>query len=377
MHRAPAMKRLCFLLTLGAGAWPGPRPGGGGGAGGGSGPGSGCNGSCQTTSPQRLEVADVQQVIAQAVAEAQAQKAGATIAVVDRAGNVLGVFRMSTAGSSVTVNSERNTGTGLDGLGVVPSPLAAISKAITGAYLSSEGNAFSTRTASQIVQEHFNPGDLGQPGGPLFGVQFSSLPCSDFNTRYIAGAGADIGPKRSPLGLSADSGGFPLYKNGTVVGGVGVMADGVYSLDLDITVPEHGVDELIAIAATSGFDAPTDRRADEITVGGFTLRYTDVEVERHPHRRPQHAELQRRQRQRALEGGARATPPLGSVILPGTYFGKAAARAMPPKAPKWPCTDSDAFRTTVRRRTAPAPIRRRPLDDGLAQRRLQPKSLRS
>ena len=34
---------------------------------------------------------------------------------------------------------------------------AAIAKAVTGAYLSSEGNAFSTRTASQIVQEHFNP----------------------------------------------------------------------------------------------------------------------------------------------------------------------------------------------------------------------------
>ena len=272
------MKRLCFLLALGLGLGLGLDSCGGGGSSGGSGPGSGCNGSCQTSSPQRLEVADVQQIIAQAVAEAQAQNVGATIAVVDRVGNVLAVFKMSTAGNSVTVNSERNTGTGLDGLSVVPAAMAAISKAVTGAYLSSEGNAFSTRTASQIVQEHFNPGDRGQPGGPLFGVQFSSLPCSDFNTRYIAGAGADIGPKRSPLGLSADSGGFPLYKNGTVVGGIGVMADGVYSLDLDITVPEKGVDELIAIAATSGFDAPRDRRADEITVGGFTLRYTDVEV---------------------------------------------------------------------------------------------------
>ena len=27
------------------------------------------------------------------------------------------------------------------------------------------------RTASQIVQEHFNPGELGKAGGPLFGVQ--------------------------------------------------------------------------------------------------------------------------------------------------------------------------------------------------------------
>ena len=39
-----------------------------------------------------LTVADVQDVIARAVAEAQARNAPATIAVVDRVGNVLGVF---------------------------------------------------------------------------------------------------------------------------------------------------------------------------------------------------------------------------------------------------------------------------------------------
>jgi uncharacterized protein GlcG (DUF336 family) len=200
-----------------------------------------------------------------------------TAAVVDRSGNVLAVFQTSNASQSVTVSSQRNTGTGLDGLTTVPAASAAIAKAITGAYLSSEGNAFSTRTASQMVQEHFNPGDAGQPSGPLFGVQFSSLPCSDLNTRYSGGV-PDIGPKRSPLGLSADPGGFPLYKNGTVVGGVGIIADGLYSLDLTISVPERNLDELIAIAATSGFDAPAGRRADVIAIGGLTLRYTDVEV---------------------------------------------------------------------------------------------------
>lgn len=246
------------------------------GGGGGNPTSGGCNGFCQINSPQRLEVADVQQVIAQAVAEAQAQNIGATIAVVDRVGNVLAVFKMSNAVNTVTVSSQRNTGTGLDGLAVVPSTLAAIAKAVTGAYLSSEGNAFSTRTASQIVQEHFDPGELGTPGGPLFGVQFSSLPCSDFNTSYPGGG--MTGPNRSPLGLSADPGGFPLYKNGTVVGGVGIAAAGLYSLDLNISAPERYPDELIAMAATAGFDAPSGRRADTITVGGASLRYTDVEL---------------------------------------------------------------------------------------------------
>jgi uncharacterized protein GlcG (DUF336 family) len=52
-----------------------------------------CNGSCATAA-SNLTVADVQLVIAQAVAEAQARGLNATIAVVDRVGNVLGVYRM-------------------------------------------------------------------------------------------------------------------------------------------------------------------------------------------------------------------------------------------------------------------------------------------
>jgi len=36
-----------------------------------------------------------------------------------------------------------------------------------------------------------------------------------------SGLATTVGPQRSPLGLAADPGGLPLYKNGTVVGGVG------------------------------------------------------------------------------------------------------------------------------------------------------------
>ncbi len=164
---------------------------------------------------------------------------------------------------------------GLEGIDVLPSELAAIAKAVTGAYLSSEGNAFSTRTASQIVQENFNPRETGQPSGPLFGVQFSQLSCSDVVRQASAGS---IGPKRSPLGLSADPGGLPLYKNGVLVGGVGVIADGLYSLDLDIQNVDVDTDELIAVAASTGFAAPLDRRADRITADGRTLRFTDSET---------------------------------------------------------------------------------------------------
>lgn len=237
--------------------------------------GTGCDGFCQTAA-ERVEVADIERILAQGIAEAQARGAAATIAVVDRVGNVLGVYRMAGADVGITVDSGRGVQGGLEQIGIIPDTLAAISKAITAAYLSSEGNAFTPRTANQIVQEHFNPGETNQPGGPLLGVQFSSLPCSDLNLRFT-GQSAGAGPQRAPLGLSADAGGLPLYRNGAAIGGVGVIADGVYGADLNIRNLDSDLDELIAVAAQAGLAPPDDRRADRITVDGKTLRYSDAE----------------------------------------------------------------------------------------------------
>lgn len=238
---------------------------------------------------EALSVADVQKVIAQAVGEAQALNYPAIIAVVDRVGNVLAVFRMNGAAtrmitSSVTGTGEKNpTPAELQDV-AVEATMGAISKAVTAAYLSSSGNAFSTRTASMIVQEHFPPAPNtpGLESGPLFGVQFSQLPCSDLNTRYIegnAGSGAFIGPKRAPLGLAADAGGLPLYKNGVVVGGIGVMADGDYAFDRDVTDVDGDPEEYMALAGIQGFSPPTDIRANRIPVDGSTLRFSDARVE--------------------------------------------------------------------------------------------------
>jgi uncharacterized protein GlcG (DUF336 family) len=251
----------------------------------------GCMGSC-TTSGSSLTTADVEQVLAQGISEARARNVNATLAVVDRVGNVLAVYRMGDAASrsvliasSVDPSGNPTLHSGLDGIRL-PAPTlpgfnldaqAAIAKADTGAYLSSQGNAFSTRTASQIIQEHFNVGVAHTPSGPLSGVQFSQLACSDFMTAS-AGLVAGVGPHRSPLGLSADPGGFPLYKNGSIVGGVGVMSDGVYSLDKNIEdVDQNLDDEAIAYAASFSYLAPVDRRADQVTVDGVTLRFSDAD----------------------------------------------------------------------------------------------------
>jgi uncharacterized protein GlcG (DUF336 family) len=260
--------------------------GGGGGGGGGATPAPGPPTPGQTAlytvpAQEALTVADVQRIIAQGVAEAQARARPGTFAVVDRVGNVLAVFQMTGANTTLAVPaSPSGINHDLQGLTIaMAAPAGAIAKAVTGAYLSSSGNAFSTRTASQIVQQHFPPSAAaaGLESGPLFGVQFSQLPCSDLSARFgLVGPAALIGPKRSPLGLSADPGGFPLYKNGVVVGGIGVMADGSYSFDPEIQDIDSDDEEAIALAATQGFAATDDIRADRITVDGTSLRFSDA-----------------------------------------------------------------------------------------------------
>lgn len=224
---------------------------------------------------EALTVTDVQQIFAQATAEAQARKKPATIAVVDRVGNVLGIFQDTGALPTFTINGGRGAVGGLEGIKVLPAEAAAIAKALTSAYFSSNGNAFSSRTAGQIIQQNFDPGQTGATAGPLFNVQFSQLTCSDVSKQASAGT---QGPHRSPLGFAAQPGGLPLYKNGTVVGAIGVIADGVYSIVTDYvnnTTPD--VNELIAVAGTAGFQAPTSIRADHITAGGNTLIFDTSE----------------------------------------------------------------------------------------------------
>ncbi len=229
--------------------------------------------SAVSFSQQSLSAAEVDQVIAQAVSVASTLGQSATVAVVDRVGNVLGVFQMSGGDYNVTITSNKGVTGGLESVSL-DSKFAAISKAITGAYLSSSGNAFSTRTAGFIIQDHYIPQVSNFPAGPLYGVQFSQLGCGDLVQK---GTSTTLGPRRSPLGLAADPGGFPLYKNGMVVGGIGVVirSNPTYTLDLNPTDIDNDLKEIIAQSATSGFTPQTCIRANQITANGVTLRYSD------------------------------------------------------------------------------------------------------
>jgi uncharacterized protein GlcG (DUF336 family) len=223
---------------------------------------------------------EVRTIIAQAVSAAVALNRTVTVAVTDTEGNTLGVFRMTGAPSMVQIigggplqTPDPITGlvpVGLEGTRLL-SRFAAVSKAGSAALFSTSGNAFSTRTAGFIIQQHFPPGVDFRSGGPLFGVQYSSLPCSDIKVPGL------------PLGLSADPGGMPIYKDGLPQGGVGIEGDGVYGIDrapADFDLP---FEEVVALSAVRGFETPGLIRADNILVDGIRLPYINAtEVLRPP-----------------------------------------------------------------------------------------------
>jgi uncharacterized protein GlcG (DUF336 family) len=210
-----------------------------------------------------LVAADVQRIIQQAASAAESLGKPVTIVVMDREANVLGSFVMTGAPATSTVRSVGTLGRGLEGA-VVPAREAATAKAATAAFFSTTGNAFTTRTAGFIIQEHFPPGISFRAGGPLYGVQFSSLPCSD------------IKKPSARLGLSADPGGLPIYKDGLPAGGIGIEGDGLYTVDRDPTDNDQPFEELIAASGVRGFETPSGIRGDTILVDGIRLPFSNV-----------------------------------------------------------------------------------------------------
>jgi uncharacterized protein GlcG (DUF336 family) len=209
---------------------------------------------------QRLSRDEVLQIVERTAGAAAQRGLNATIAVTDREGRILAVYRM--AGAPLASVVPGRPAAGLEGT-ALPSDLVAVTKAGTGAFLSTAGHAFSTRTASFIVQTNFPPGFAPTgTGGPLFGVQFSSLPCSDV--------------RNLPLGLSGDAGGIPLYKGGELVGGLGVEGDSRYGVDDDPLDFDEPAEEVAAVSGAQGLEPPDLIRAERIVVDGIALPFVNA-----------------------------------------------------------------------------------------------------
>jgi uncharacterized protein GlcG (DUF336 family) len=251
---------------------------------------------------QSLSVADIRTVVAQAASRARELTnnpihTNAVIAVVDREGYVVGAW---------TLNA------GFAGDPQFPAFLRnAIGKAGTASFLSSSQHAFSTRTAQFIVQQNFPPGVLNKPPGPLVGVNFSNFQFSDVHrykdpAGFVAGVTNGLNGGTVPIpatgGLAGANGGVPLYKNGVLVGGIGVAGDEEkdsagsplplpprVDAPMLAALPELAIapalarlpdaDEAVALAGQIGF-APSPRLfGSKVFVDGVALAYVETPAE--------------------------------------------------------------------------------------------------
>src|SRR5438876_5847296 len=190
-----------------------------------------------------LSVADVIEITR---AAAEALDEPMVIAVTDREGQVLAVFRKAGAPAMAPGNF---------GASVNTNDLA-VSLARTGAFFSNDQAPLSSRTVRFISGIHFPPGISGKANAALYGIENTNRGCPltspevpAFNPGAVPGLDQSVPQSRSLNGLPCDSlnqtgcglgittgkadvfdsnpgavngGGVPIFKNGQLVGGIGV-----------------------------------------------------------------------------------------------------------------------------------------------------------
>jgi uncharacterized protein GlcG (DUF336 family) len=202
-----------------------------------------------------LTLAQVQQIVQNAVATGNTIRAairlpvGArarfVIAVADLDGSLLALYRMPDAtmfSVDVAVAKSRNV------IYFSGTPNPADMPGVP------SGTAVTNRTIDFAAQPLYPEGIDGTSPGPFFNTLFTkdvANPCTQGSQ-----------PKNAnQSGIVFFPGSVPLYTNGKLVGGLGVSGDGVDQ------------DDYATAGGAVGFEAPTAIRADQIILGGVRLTY--------------------------------------------------------------------------------------------------------
>jgi uncharacterized protein GlcG (DUF336 family) len=221
-----------------------------------------------------LTASDVRRIIDQAAAQAARTRAAIRrppgvaaqvfIAVVDTNGAVLGIWRTPDATLfSFDVAAQK----GRTALAFSNPNVAAFGGRIRTllGIPAAQPLAITTRAIGFLAQDYFPPGidrsTLGNPvePGPLFeGTDFA------YQRRLLSLPG--LPPYGN--GITLFPGGIPLYRNGQLVGAIGVSGDGVDQ------------DDLIAFAGSQGFEPPPEIRSDRFFYHDVRLPY--IKVPRRP-----------------------------------------------------------------------------------------------
>jgi uncharacterized protein GlcG (DUF336 family) len=243
-----------------------------------------CGGSGGTTvtpppppPPQSLSQSDVAAIV-QAAAEAVASDT-MVIAVVDRLGRILAVYKQPSAPPLVQGNFSQ----------MVPSDDFAVSLARTGAFFSNDQAPLSSRTVRFISGTHFPPEVMNTSNGALYGIENTNRACT-----LAAGLSTTIPPATTITGGSpglgiatgkadvndsmqaaVNPGGVPIFKDGQEVGGIGVTG-------VSADIAEYVAFAAAGMIAAGGPSAATDQvgfppfpSPGVVTINGITLPFVN------------------------------------------------------------------------------------------------------
>ncbi|HKV25194.1 MAG TPA: heme-binding protein [Candidatus Acidoferrum sp.] len=240
----------------------------------------GCGGGNALVSPppptpvQPLQVADVQSIVQAAVNSVNIDM---VVAVVDRAGFVLGVFRTQNAPATALGNFGE----------ILNANDVAVALARTGAFFSNDQAPLSSRTVRFISGAHFPPGVINQANGALYGIENTNRGCTLINSPAFENQippsltlGGGFGPgiltgKADPAdsnALAVNPGGVPIFYQNVVLGGIGVVTS---SSDSNVAEYAAFVGATTQRTAPSSSFGPTPAPPGAISLNGVTLPFVE------------------------------------------------------------------------------------------------------
>ena len=223
---------------------------------------------------QPLQVSDVQNIVQ---AAANSVSADMVVAVVDRAGIVLGVFRTQNA----PITAAGNFGQTQDANDL------AVALARTGAFFSNDQAPLSSRTVRFISGIHFPPGVMNQPPADLYGIENTNRGCTlltdpNFQTQIppslalSGGFGPGVITGKADVNDSnataVNPGGVPIFYKNVVLGGIGVVTSAN-----DLNVAEFAAFTAATTARTGSTDrfGPTPAAPGVVFIGGVALPFVN------------------------------------------------------------------------------------------------------
>ena len=201
---------------------------------------------------KRLSAEEVTQIISNAAARSAITRAGIRLPV----GVPAEVFISVVGNPGETGKPPPILGVFRTGEATLFSWDVALQKARTAFFFSDDDFAESTRTVGFLAQRFYPPGIDGNKPGPYFGVQEALL-----IDAFLGVTGAYHANLYLPDQITIFPGGFPLYRDGVLIGAIGVSGDGVDQ------------DDIISASGCLGFLPPTRIRADQFIFRGARLPY--------------------------------------------------------------------------------------------------------